>query len=241
MPSSLGRVTLPASLRSDHGRQLPETVGGINRNRWTPSIGITGRHQPELVDGFTGIRSLAAQLKEQAWKAGKWNVIGNLREGKNAATYSTQSFQEELNDRKYRFIVVRSSALDKRKAKSIDCQLTAERTRLEKEAAMFSKQIYYCRPNAEHALAAFLKEHHSTYASFKGVIEEMQVTQRPPGRPKKGATYPVETQFATAVTVSGPDAKLIKELYERESTFILITGLENDVWSDAEVLHEYKE
>jgi len=185
--------------------------------------------------------NLAAQLKAQAWEADKWIHLGNLREGKNAATYATKSIQAELCGRQYRFIVVRSSALDKRKTKSIDKQLANERIELEKQALLLGKQIFYCRPDAQQALTLFMKEHRSALATFKGAIEERQVVQRPPGRPKKDVTYPTETQFFVQISVGDPDAKVVKELYERESTFVLITSLDEVIWSDAEVLHEYKE
>src|SRR5690606_38969323 len=93
--------------------------------------------------------NLPVDLKKKACDGGKWQEIGAIAPGKKAAQYKTQSFKEELEGRTYRFIVVHSSALDKRKTKSLDKRLERERKAIEKEAKELVKQRFNCREDAE--------------------------------------------------------------------------------------------
>ena len=58
----------------------------------------------------------SAELKEWAWSENQWQHLGSLVE-KNAAIYRVQSTVRELNGHDYRFVVVHSSSLDKKKEK----------------------------------------------------------------------------------------------------------------------------
>jgi hypothetical protein len=57
-------------------------------------------------------------LSENQWH------LGSLVEKKDAAVYQIQSTVRELGGHEYRFIIVHSSALDKRKEKSINKKIS---------------------------------------------------------------------------------------------------------------------
>lgn len=61
-----------------------------------------------------------------------WTEIGTLSEGKKAATYKSVSFERELRGDIYRFIVVHSSSLDKRKLKILNSKIEKENLELSK-------------------------------------------------------------------------------------------------------------
>lgn len=184
---------------------------------------------------------LAHELKERAWESGRWQEIGPLRGGPEAARYATQSFQTTLYGRSYRFLVVRSSSLDKRKMKKIERMVGKERLSLEKEAAQLARQRFACEADARQALCRFLEAHRGVLHRLTGDIHAEETVRRPPGRPRKDVTSPVEITYTVQVRVDAPVPRVLQELRERESTFVLITTLPEDEWSDAAVLHEYKE
>jgi len=66
---------------------------------------------------------LAEELIDQAIIAGNWTEIGTLGEGKKAATYKSVSFENQLCGDIYRFVVLHSSSLDKRKLKTLDSKI----------------------------------------------------------------------------------------------------------------------
>lgn len=184
--------------------------------------------------------SLPDELKEKAWSKGKWQQLGPLAPGKKAAHYATQSFEAELEGRTYRFVVVHSSALDKRKVKSLEKRLERERADLEKEATKLGKRTFNCSEDAEADLADFLRSHESAHHRLEGTVTAKKTVKRPRGRPRKDATYPEETTYHVAVEVLPPDSDTLDELRQRESAFVLITTLDEAHYSDHEILEEYK-
>jgi len=77
--------------------------------------------------------AIAKTLKEEAWQRGEWESLGAIAQGeKTLHSIGTSSLVDEIDGRQYRFVVVRSSALDKRREKSLEKQLKKEFTELEK-------------------------------------------------------------------------------------------------------------
>lgn len=198
------------------------------------------QHRMRFVSRLPETYKLAKELKERAWQKDAWQYVGRLAESKKGAVYHSQSFIDRLEDRTYRFVVVHSTALDKRRAKTIQKQIDSERIALDKEKKHLEKQAFNCQEDAEKALHAFLKEHSRSLHALCGTIESEEVIVRGPGRPRKGVTPPTRTQYRVAITIDEPDDAVIDELHARASTFVLITNLDEDRWSDYEILQEYK-
>jgi transposase len=89
-------------------------------------------------------------------------------------------------------------------------------------------------------LAKFLDDYKQVAHSLFGEILEYKVTKRKPGRPRMGEEPPTVTRYRIELDITEPTAAKLKELRERASTFVLITTESADVWSDLDILKEYK-
>lgn len=184
--------------------------------------------------------AIARTLKEAAWQTDEWESLGAISPGKNAAQYWTSSLVDEIDGRKYRFVVVRSSALDKRREKSLKKQLKKEFTELEKAKKELEKQEFSCLPDAEMILAKFLDDYRQVAHGLSGEILEYNVAQRKPGRPRKGEEPLTVTKYRIELDITEPTTAQLQDLRERASAFVLITTESADVWSDLDILREYK-
>lgn len=190
-----------------------------------------------LPDNFT----LGKQLKEEAWADNDWQELGVLSDEKDAATYKLQSFFRELDDYLYRFIVVYSSQLDQRKAKSFQKALEKEQSTLEKDFQALHETDYSCQADAEKAWAAFQKDHRSHYFSLEAKVqpEEQRIKRQERGRPKKEETPQTRTVYRIHQTDLTVNRQEIETQKKRLSTFILITNERVD-HDDQALLKMYK-
>lgn len=186
-----------------------------------------------FISRLPGNFSLENKLKEKAWESGKFKELGRFSEKKDAAFYKFQEFQEELYGRLYRFLVVHSSKLDGRKAKSLEKELQNRKNALEKAIKQLEKQTFACEPDARSALAEFQKQHRDPYFPVTGEVTAEQ--KRKPGRPGKNnspeTVYHLKLQYST-------DEEAVQQTRERLSCFVLITNLSE--YNPAEILKEYK-
>lgn len=184
---------------------------------------------------------LAKELKERAWTLGRWEEIGRLAQSDKGAVYRAQSFEETLEGRTYRFIVVHSSSLDRRKLKSIQKEIERERVALEKAQKQLHKQSFQCREDAAAALSAFLKEHEKAYHTISADVVEEQVIRRPVGRPPKNFVPETVTRYRVNTELVAPTEEHIRKAHAKASTFVLITSLLDQVrWNNYDILQEYK-
>lgn len=90
--------------------------------------------------------NIEKKLKEVAYKnTSGWNMIGKISESKEAAEYKIQSFIDEINDRKYRFLVCHSNHLNNRKLRSLNLNINKESVNLKKIIEKFEKMITIVR------------------------------------------------------------------------------------------------
>ncbi len=76
--------------------------------------------------------TIAEELIDQAIRDNNWTEIGTLSKGKKAAFYKSISFERLLFGDLYRYVVVHSSSLDKRKLKSLNSRIEKEKLELDK-------------------------------------------------------------------------------------------------------------
>ena len=131
---------------------------------------------------------LAEELIDQAILVDTWNEIGTLSEGKKAATYKSVSFEKELCGIIYRFLVVHSSSLDKRKLKTLNSKIEKEKLELIKKAEKESKREFFCEKDARAEIDKFQKENKSKFHTITTEIIEVEKTIKKGmrGRYKKG-------------------------------------------------------
>lgn len=179
---------------------------------------------------------LDKMLKEQAWQLDDWECLGKFSPEKNAASYRALSFVEELYGQKYRFIVVHSSVLDGRKVKALEKELAKKHDAQEKAMQEIEKQSFACMPDAQQALAGYIRQHRDPFYPITGhVIKE---EKRKPGRQPKGKPPNTSTIYRLKIEI-GTDEDAIQKEKERRSCFVLITNI-LDKHTDSEILEIYK-
>ena len=194
-----------------------------------------------FISRLPGRFSLEQELIDRAWEEGKWRFCGPMAEGKKAATYWTQPFQVEFVDKTYRFIVVRSSSLDKTKERTLQRLLGKEKETLEKQIKTLSKEEFRCEPDAESRLKAVLKEHDMLHGLTGTIVENVSVKRKPGRPPKNQPELPLETiTYGIEWTIHPPTEQELDEWRQRKAAFVLITSVSEDLYDDYDVLKEYK-
>lgn len=179
------------------------------------------------------------QVKERAWE-GSWTDIGPVAARREAASYQVSEQDEEIDGRRYRLVVFRSSHLEKRKAATFEKQLTQQREDLEKAAKTLGRQKFACAEDAEAAAGAWLMDagFHTLTATVEP--EEVKVKRESSGRPPKDEPVITRTVYRVHAVVDGRDEERVAVERHRRSTFVLITTVPREQASAADLLHEYK-
>lgn len=183
---------------------------------------------------------LCKELKEQAYRnEADWVHVGPLNDKKDAATYRIQGVEEELYGRDYRFTIVHSSTLDRRKQKKIDKQIKDEQSKGEKSIREWGKVEYHCREDADARLAECLKMP-LKFHRLEGMVVQKEQIKRRPGRPSKTEKPPTKTFYVCEFTLVR-DEEQIQKQRDMESTFVLISNASRDkVPSCLGLLRRYK-
>lgn len=185
---------------------------------------------------------LSEELKELAWRENQWQKAGQIAQTPGSATYQFQEFPGEIEGITYRFIVVNSSSLDKRKEKTLDQQIKKEEQTLNKAATELAKITYACRPDAENGIRNWSAKQKPKYHQIDiAVIEEIITEKRNHrGRPRGDEVQPsTRTVYRLAAKVIGRDEPAIRKVYDLARTFILITSAP-DIPA-VEILRDYKD
>lgn len=188
---------------------------------------------------------LEKELRERAVaEPGHWNMIGKLTDKEDAATYKTQGFLEELEGKRYRFVVCHSDHLDYRKERSIDKEIDAEFKAIGKEMQdRISKDGYYCEADAKGAAEKFIAKVACKYhlLSYTVCEDERDKKRTARGRPKKDDAKEQETFYKVDIQVERNHV-LVDKKKEESGMFVLISNeIEVEKLSDQEVLEEYKQ
>ena len=152
--------------------------------------------------------TLAQELRDKAWEEGQWRFRGPMSKVKDAAHYCTQTLYAEFVGKTYRFIVVCSSKLDKRKEKTLEKLLKTEQEELSQLKKQLEKESFECEPDAKTRLRAVLAES-NTLHKLTGRVVRHEKIKRSPGRPRKDQ---VEADLDTVATY-GVQTALHKRLF----------------------------
>ena len=195
-----------------------------------------------FISRLPGRFNLEQELIDRAWREGKWRACGPMAKTrtKTATHYWTKELHSVFVGKTYRFVVVRSSSLSKTKEKTLKRRLEKERRELEKLLKKVSKEDFKCEPDAKTRLKALLKEHKMLHGLSGKTVENIQV-KRKPGRPRKDeVAVPTRITYGIVLTVLEPTEEDLEDWRQRESAFVLITSVSEDLYDDYDVLKEYK-
>jgi transposase len=197
------------------------------------NVKLMAAKKVRFISRLPGRFNLEQELIDRAWKEGKWRFCGPMAEGEKAARYWTQPFEVEFVGRIYRFIVVRSSSLDKTKEKTLQRLLNKEKKALEKYVKTLSKEEFQCQPDAEARRKAVLKEHQMLHGLTATVVENVSVNRKP-GRPRKHQPEPpLETiTYGIEWTIHPPTEQELENWRQRKTAFVLITSVPEALYDD---------
>ncbi len=186
--------------------------------------------------------ALADELKSRAWAENRWQTIGSLTEQEptaKAANYKTVSFEDTLDGRIYRFVVVHSSMLQAKKEKTLERQAVRKKERWEKEANKLSSIEFACEADARREMEQLVKTIcESRFTCAGSVYAKERQTYSKRGRPKAEEAPQITTVYHVQIEIGTMEETAWQEMKDKESTFILITTERNR--DDADILREYK-
>lgn len=206
----------------------------------TPNLRKMDKRKVRFISRLPGTYSLVNALKDRAWSDNDWEKIGRISLTEKGAQYQAQSYIERLDSRLYRFVVIHSDALERRKSQSLQKALEREATAINKAKKAAEKQRFNCEADAKKALDDFTKQHGKGHHELQGKVIRDEVVKRPPGRPRKDAQPDVTVEYRLQLDVVPPTEDAQREICRRAGTFVLITTLPDTEWSNAEILEEYK-
>ena len=169
--------------------------------------------------------TLAKTLKEEAWAEGAdWEDLGPLSPKPKAAQYRAQTFDVTLYDQTARAWVYHSSALDKRKERTLQREIDREAKALARELKTLARMTFDCEADAATMVAAVLRRVQPQWHAVTPVITAITTPVRRRGRPKKEAVPATMVRYRAAWTVTPPSDGAVQQERERRSTFVLVSS-----------------
>ena len=212
---------------------------------------VTQKNLLAIGDSILFISRLPASYKEclrvieDAIEKDQWQDLGILSETKAtvkrpAAHYKAYESEVELYGKKYRAVVIHSSAHDKRRQKRIDRELKADRKLLEDQCKQIYKKDFYCLTDAQAAQEELSK------TKCKYYVLNTRIEQRPKykrGRPKGGIKEVSQMRYGLLATIT-EDEKSVSKLRQQAGCFVMLTNVPKDGqegYDAKEILKAYKD
>ena len=206
------------------------------------NLKLLKKYHVDIISRLPGRYDLTDELMNHAIIDNNWVELGTFSENKKAATYKSISYENELIGNTYRFVVVHSSVLNKKKLKTLNSKKEKEKRKLDKLTKEISKREFFCQNDAEIEIKKFEKKNIADFHITTPEIIEIEKTIRrnKRGRPKKGEIPVKETRYIVKFE-STLDKKVYAIEKEKCGLFILITTLMDvDEYPDKEILSQYK-
>jgi transposase len=183
--------------------------------------------------------NLAGQLKETAFAKDRWHDLGVLSNKRRAASYRTYAARRKIGSHRYNFLVVQSSALEKRKEKTLQKRLAKQQEQLSKEARELSARSFACVPDAARALGDLQDKTSKLGFTTEGGVETVVDPIR--DAPAKGMEPIARTTYCSSLKIGEIAPERYQNLCKMESTFVLISSVKKEMnYDDRRILSEYK-
>ena len=212
---------------------------------------VTGKNLHAIGGSTLFISRLPANYKEclrvikDAIAKGKWQELGILSNTRAtvkrpAAHYKAYESSVEIHGKKYRAVVIHSSAHDKRRQKRIDRELKADREVLERQCKVVYKNDFFCLTDVQAAREE-LEKTKCKYYVLNTEIEERPRYKR--GRPKGGIREIKQMRYGLIGTVI-EDEKSVSKLRQEAGCFVMLTNVPKkgkDSYDAKDILKAYKD
>lgn len=229
--------------------KLPDIIDNLNQIIYVadsamvtePNLKVVQEKNLRFISRLPATFSLSAKLIERACAKEEWDDLGKLAPGENRASYKVQEYRETLCGNSYRFVVVNSSQLDKRKLKSLGKNAQQEKEQLIKEVRNLTSLSFACEPDAKEALSRFLQEKNGGFYPLVGTVESVneKLKRHSRGRPAKSEEPQYRQVYRINLEAGAPDEEALARAKERLGCFVLISNVCD--YSTDDILKEYKE
>jgi transposase len=176
-----------------------------------------------------------------------WEEIGMIAETKPTKNrpgthYRTYETHVDLYGKRYRAVVLHSSAHDRRRQKRIERELKTEHQTLLTELKKACKIDYACHADAEAAVQRLANTKAGSYTIDTQVEERPTYTR---GRPKGGVKEVAEMRYGISATITENEAA-VAVLREEAGCFVLVTNVpeadeQEGGYDSPAILQAYKE
>ena len=212
---------------------------------------VTKKNLLAIGDSTLFISRLPANYKEclrvikDAIEKDRWQDIGKLSITKPtvkrpAAHYKAYESTVEIHGKKYRAVVIHSSAHDKRRQKRIDRELKADRKALEDQFKAVYKKDFFCIADAQVEQEE-LRKIKCKYYVLNSQIEERPKYKR--GRPKGGNKEVKQMLYGLLATIT-EDENSVSKLRQQAGCFVMLTNVASegeDSYDAKAILSAYKD
>ena len=186
-------------------------------------------------------RAIMSAIDEDQWVDVGCMAMSPGTEKRPNAKYRVNEQEIILYDKKYRAIVVHSSAHDKRRQKRLGRDINKSLKKLNSAAKKYGRRTFSCRADAEGGLKELMTEA-SDYHHFE--TETVECPRYSRGRPKPGVTrVPISIDYKLSIKVVENEQEITRRR-KMSGCFVLLTNVEPD-WSDGydaeRILATYKE
>jgi transposase len=193
---------------------------------------ITEENLKAIGDAILFISRLPASYKEcqrvirEAVRQDEWEMIGIIAEttptkNRPGTHYRAYETEVELYEKRYRAVVIHSTAHDRRRQKRIEREVQTEHKSLAIEMKKACKIDYACHADAE-AAAKRLASPKATYYTITARVEERPKYKR--GRPKGGIKEVAEMRYGISALLTEDEAA-VATLREEAGCFVLVTNV----------------
>jgi transposase len=210
----------------------------------TESLRRIAKERIQFISRLPETFNLANKLKDLAFEKDAWRDLGKISTSnpKQAASYRTYHTRAKLDGRKYDFLVVQSSSLEKTKAKTLERRISRQKESLGKEARELSAKDFACESDAQSALDELMAKVAALGFQVQGnTMKEEAASYAHKGRPRKGEQPTISTSYHASCVIGDIRDEFYDQFKKRESTFILIAKVKDrKKYDDLGILLEYK-
>ena len=195
----------------------------------------------KFISRFPENFKLVKDLKLKALEENNWTNSGMLDKDKSEK-YFISSYEEEIENEKYRFVVVHSKELRKKKEKTIKRRDEKEKELLILESNKLLKKEFACDADARKEMEEFIsKKIKSRYTFENNVLEIVKSKYSKKGRPSKESQKQEFISYHCEIKIGERNVEDQNKQIDLEGCFVLITSLlDNSNYSAINILEEYK-
>ncbi|MEI7028428.1 IS1634 family transposase, partial [Paenibacillus sp. y28] len=197
-----------------------------------------------ITRGGNNLKMVKWALEQADQQEERWSSPQAFASSNTSAQYRLQEFAADYEGHAVRLVVVESSALDKKKAHTLEKRVSQEHERITEAMKALGKIVFHCEHDAQTALGQWRADHPLHFHQLDIRTEAYEEILRPRGRPKKEAVPEIVTRYRLAFHLIVRDEDAIGMARRKASRFVLVSTVPNEFqgksMDSAALLQTYK-